>query len=98
MLTLLFKIIYKPFGLLLGVLAAVLGRKLFDFIWEKVDDREPPEATTLEVSWRRVIAVAALEGAIFKMTRNVVDRGGAYSWHYLTGSWPGEKHPPDADE
>ena len=98
MLNFLFKLVYKPFGLILGVLAGVLGRKLFDLVWGKLDDREPPEATTLEVSWRRVVAVAALEGAIFKITRNVVDRSGAYSWHYLTGNWPGEKTPPDLDD
>jgi hypothetical protein len=91
------KFFYKPFGLILGVLAGVLGRKLFDFVWAKIDDREPPEATTLHTSWRRVIAVAALEGAIFKITRNAVDRGGAFGWHYLTGNWPGEKDPPDLD-
>ena len=35
---------------------------------------------------------------IFKLTRVVVDRYGAIGWHYLTGSWPGEKRPdPDDD-
>jgi hypothetical protein len=92
------KLLYKPFGVLLGILAGVLGRKLFDLVWGKIDDREPPEATTLETSWPRVIAVSALEGAIFKITRNAVDRGGAFGWHYLTGNWPGEKRVPEADE
>ena len=92
------KLIYKPFGLILGLLAGILGRKLFDFIWGRIDDREVPEATTLEVTWRRTVAVAALEGAIYKVTRSAVDRSGAYAWHYLTGIWPGERRPPDIDE
>jgi hypothetical protein len=92
------KLLYKPFGLILGVLAGILGRKVFDFIWGRIDDREVPEATTLEVTWRRTVAVAALEGAIYKVTRSAVDRSGAYAWHYLTGNWPGERTPPDIDE
>ena len=37
-------LIYKPFGIVLGLLAGLLGKKLFDFVWTKIDDEEPPEA------------------------------------------------------
>jgi Protein of unknown function (DUF4235) len=90
-------LIYKPFGIVLGVLAGLLGRRLFGFIWTKIDDREPPEPTTEQASWRRVLAVAALQGVIFRTTRVAVDRYGAIGWRYLTGNWPGEKRP-DPDE
>ena len=36
------KVLYKPFGLILGILAGVIGRKVFDFVWTKIDDEEPP--------------------------------------------------------
>jgi hypothetical protein len=86
-------LIYKPFGIVLGILAGMLGRRLFTVVWEKIDDEEPPEPTTEEASWRRVLAVAALQGVIFRATRVAVDRYGAIGWRYLTGTWPGEKRP-----
>jgi Protein of unknown function (DUF4235) len=89
-------LIYKPFGIMLGILAGLLGKRLFNFAWTKIDDREPPEATTEETSWRRLLAASAVQGVIFKLTRVVVDRYGAVGWRYLTGVWPGEKRPePD---
>ena len=86
-------LLYKPFGILLGTLAGLLGRRLFTLVWEKIDDEEPPEPTTEEASWLRVMAVAALQGVIFRTTRVAVDRYGAIGWRHLTGTWPGEKRP-----
>ena len=91
------KLLYKPIGLILGLLAGLLGKKAFDFVWTKLDDEEPPEATTKEAPWVKVITAAALQGVIFRTTRVVVDRYGAQGWYYLTGSWPGERRP-DPDE
>jgi len=91
------KLIYKPFGFLLGLLAGLAGRRLFDYTWEKIDDEEPPKGTTQEASWVKVLGAAALQGVIFKTVRVVVDRYGATGWRYLTGVWPGEKRPDPAD-
>jgi hypothetical protein len=85
------KLLYKPIGVLLGVLGGLLARKAFDFVWTKLDDEEPPEPTTRQASWRRVLAAAAVQGVIFRVTRVAVDRYGAIGWHYLTGTWPGEE-------
>ncbi len=91
-------IIYKPFGLILGLLGGLLGKKLFDFAWTKIDDQEPPKATTEQAPWVKILGAAALQGVIFKIVRVVVDRYGAKGWTYLTGAWPGEKRPdPDDD-
>jgi Protein of unknown function (DUF4235) len=86
-------LIYKPFGILLGVFAALLGKRIFNFAWTKIDDREPPEATTEQTTWARLLAASAMQGVIFKVVRVVVDRYGAIGWRYLTGIWPGEKRP-----
>jgi Protein of unknown function (DUF4235) len=89
-------LIYKPIGLVLGILGGLLGKKLFDFVWTKIDDEEPPEATTRDVAWPRLLGAAALQGVIFRTVRFAVDRYGAIGWHYLTGVWPGEEKPdPD---
>jgi hypothetical protein len=93
------RLIYKPFGLLLGILAGLLGRRLFDAAWTKIDAEDPPKGTTESAPWAKVLGAAALQGVIFKVTRVAVDRYGATGWRYLTGSWPGERAPkPDADE
>jgi Protein of unknown function (DUF4235) len=91
------KLIYKPFGLLAGILSALVARRLFDYAWTKIDDEDPPKGTTQFAPWVKILAAAALQGVIFKTTRVVTDRYAATGWNYLTGVWPGEKHP-DPDE
>jgi Na+/H+ antiporter NhaA len=86
-------LIYKPIGIVLGLLAAQVGKKLFNVVWTKIDDEEPPKPTTEEASWQKLMAVATVQGIIFRITRVAVDRYGAMGWRYLTGTWPGEKRP-----
>ena len=89
-------LIYKPFGIFLGIAAALLGKRVFNFAWTKIDDEDPPKATTEETTWAKLLSAAAVQGVIFKTVRVVVDRYGAIGWRYLTGTWPGQKRPdPD---
>jgi hypothetical protein len=87
------KLLYKPFGIVMGILAALLGKRIFDFAWSKIDEEEPPEATTEQSPLPKVLIAAALQGAIFKLTRAAVDRAGARGFANLTGVWPGERRP-----
>jgi hypothetical protein len=88
--------IYKPFGIVIGLLAGLVGKRIFNFVWTKIDDEDPPKATTQEAPWSKIIWAAAVQGVIFKITRVVVDRNAAQGWAWLTGSWPGERRPdPD---
>lgn len=91
------KILYKPFGIILGILAALIGKRAFNFAWTKIDDEDPPKATTQEAEWPKLLMAAAVQGVVFKVIRVVVDRNGARGFQYLTGVWPGEKRP-DPDE
>jgi Protein of unknown function (DUF4235) len=90
-------LIYKPFGFILGIVAGLLGRRIFDYTWGKFDDEEPPKGTTERTSWVKVLSAAALQGVIFQTVRVVVNRYGALGWRHLTGVWPGEKRPEPVD-
>jgi hypothetical protein len=87
------KLIYKPFGMLVGLLAGFLGRALFSRIWAMIDKEEPPEATTEQTTWPKVLVAAALEGLIFRVVKVAIDRAGAIGWSRLTGIWPGKRAP-----
>jgi uncharacterized protein DUF4235 len=86
------KLLYKPIGITLGILAGIVGRKAFDFVWSKIDEEEPPKPTTEIAPWWKVLTAAALQGVIFRVVRTVVDRYGAKGWYWATGLWPGEKY------
>ena len=87
------KLIYKPFGIVMGLLGGLLSKKLFDWVWSKFDEEEPPKPTTELAPWGKVLAAAAVQGVTFKVTRAAVDRAGAKGFEHLTGFWPGEKRP-----
>lgn len=90
------KLLYKPFGIVAGLVGGLLARRLFTVVWAAIDDEEPPEATTERASWTRVIAAAAIQGATFSAVRAAVNRAGARSFEHVTGIWPGERDPDRA--
>jgi Protein of unknown function (DUF4235) len=90
------KLLYKPFGIIAGIVGGLLARRLFTVVWGWIDDEEPPEAKTERASWARVVTAAAVQGATFSATRAVVDRAGARSFQHLFGVWPGERDPDQA--
>jgi len=91
------KLIYKPFGIVFGILAGVLSKRLFETLWGVIDRRDPPGPTTQRATWPQVLGAAAVEGITFKVTRAAVDRAGAKGFERLTGAWPGEREPDGAE-
>jgi hypothetical protein len=87
------KLIYKPFGIVIGLLSGLVASKVFSAIWGIFDQEEPPKPTTRDTSWAKVIGAAAVQGVTFKVTRAVVDRSGATGFAFLTGAWPGPDRP-----
>ncbi|MCW2674600.1 MAG: hypothetical protein JWP14_3189 [Frankiales bacterium] len=85
------KLVYKPFGLLLGLLAGLLANLLFRKLWAVSSRRdEVPGAKQKSAGWGEVAASAALQGAVMKGTRALVDRAGARGFEKATGTWPGD--------
>jgi hypothetical protein len=88
------KLLYKPFGLIAGIVGKRLGRRVFAALWIRIDgEPKPPTATTEDASWRRVVGAAALQGASFAAARALADRAGRKSFAHLFGVWPGKKEP-----
>jgi hypothetical protein len=87
------KILFAPVGIISGLIAGQIGKKIFDQIWGVLDDYEPPKPKTRDSTWVKVILAAAVQGAIFKATRAAVDRTTRKGFESLTGTWPGEEEP-----
>jgi hypothetical protein len=87
------KLLFAPFSIIAGLLAGFAGKKLFEQVWGLIDDEKPPESEHRDASWGKVVAAAAVEGAIFRATKMAVDRGARVAFANATGTWPGEEHP-----
>ncbi|MCP2280228.1 DUF4235 domain-containing protein [Nocardia amikacinitolerans] len=81
--------LYKPLGMIVGVLGGVAANAVFTQVWRRVSGEEQaPSATAREYGWREVLVAAALQGAIFGLVKAAVDRAGATGYQRLTGTWP----------
>jgi hypothetical protein len=89
------KILFIPFSIVGGLIAGFIGKKVFDLAWGLVDEEEPPEPEHRDVSWAKLATALALEGAIFRATRGLADRGSRLGFYRMTGSWPGEEEPEE---
>jgi Protein of unknown function (DUF4235) len=92
------RVLYKPFAIIASVIGARLGRTAFKRLWTRFDAADPPEPTTAEASFPKVVAAAALEAATLAGIAAAVDRASARAFHYLTGIWPGKKKQEPAEQ
>lgn len=84
------RLIYKPFGLVVGIVGGLAARAVFKRAWSAArHEDEAPKPTDEGKSWREVVLAAAAEGAVFGGVKALVDRAGATGFAWLTGSWPG---------
>ncbi len=90
------KFVFTPFSIALGLIAGMVGSKIFEKIWSLVDEEEPPSPEHREFSWPKLIAALLVEGAIFKLVKGLTDHGARTTFAKATGSWPGEEKPERA--
>ncbi|HWC86360.1 MAG TPA: DUF4235 domain-containing protein [Solirubrobacteraceae bacterium] len=90
------KILYRPVGIIAGIIGAQLARKIFDAVWGAIDQRAPPKPSTEHTTLPKVIGAAVIEAATKAATRAAVDRASLKWFHFLTGIWAGEKDRPPA--
>jgi hypothetical protein len=87
------KVLFIPFSVVGGLIAGQIAKKLFDLVWSLFDDEEAPEGSHRDVPWAKLLAAAAVQGAIFRAVREATDHGSRRAFMGLTGSWPGEEEP-----
>jgi hypothetical protein len=92
-------LVFKPLGILSGLLAGLLGKKIFERLWTLIDDQDPPEPKHRQIRIGKLAASLLLEGAIFRLIRGFAEHGARHGFSALTGEWPGEETPqPQKDQ
>jgi hypothetical protein len=84
------KFAFAPIGIAAGLLGGFLAQKAFDRAWAIVDKEEPPEPDQGDARLAKLVPALLLQGAIFRLTKGLVDRGARRGFARLTGRWPGE--------
>lgn len=84
------KLLYKPFALVLALVAGKLAVGLFDTIWSWIDEDDAPDAKAIEAPMQKILLAAAIQGAVTKGTHAAVARGGAKGWERVFGVSPTE--------
>lgn len=86
-------ILFRPLSILGGLAAGLLAKKLFEQGWSLIDDQEPPDAEHREINWPKMVMALMLEGAIFTLSRGLIDHAARVAFARYTGVWPGEERP-----
>jgi hypothetical protein len=87
------KVLFTPVSIVSGLLAGLIASKLFEFIWGRFAGEEAPEPEQRQVSWPKLLIAMTIEGAIFRLTRGLVNHGTRVAFARATGAWPGEEAP-----
>ena len=87
------KFVFLPVSILGGLIAGLIGKKIFEQIWGLIDEQEPPEAKHRDVAYVKLAAALLLEGAIFRLIRGFFDHGSRHGFERMLGTWPGEEAP-----
>jgi hypothetical protein len=87
------KLLFIPISIGGGLVGGQIAKKLFDQVWGVIDTEEPPKPTHRQATWPKVLAAAAVEGAVFKATKAAIDHGSRKAFANATGTWPGEERP-----
>jgi hypothetical protein len=87
------KLAFTPLSIALGLVAGLIGKKIFEQAWGLIDDEEPPDAKHREINFTKLIFALLFEGAIFRLVKGLTDHGARRAFARATGAWPGEEAP-----
>jgi hypothetical protein len=87
------KVAFLPVSIGGGLLAGLIGKRLFGLIWDVIDDQEPPQSEHRDIHLGKLILALAIEGALLSLLKGFVDHSARHVFARLTGSWPGDEAP-----
>jgi hypothetical protein len=90
------KLIFTPISIVLGLLAGMIGQKIFEKLWSLADDQDPPSPEHRDFSWPKLVSALLIEGAIFRLVKGLTDHGARRGFARATGTWPGDEAPREA--
>lgn len=91
-------LVFKPIGIISGILAGLISKKIFELLWRVIDDQDPPEPKYRRIAPGKLAAALVLEGAIFRLVRGFAEHGARHGFAALTGEWPGEEAPQPKED
>jgi Protein of unknown function (DUF4235) len=80
------KLVFLPISIGGGLLAGLIGKKLFDVIWRLIDDQDPPKPEHRNVHVGKLLIALTIEGAILSLIRGIINHGSRQAYTRLTGS------------
>ena len=87
------KFLFLPISLLSGLFAGQMSKKLFDFIWARIDDEDAPRPKHRKIELPKLALALVIEGALFRLIKGLVDHSSRRGFWKASGSWPGEEEP-----
>jgi hypothetical protein len=87
------KFLFLPISIAGGLIAGLIGKKIFEKVWGLVDEEEAPEPKHREIPYAKLAIALLVEGAIFRLVRGLFDHEARRAFARATGSWPGEERP-----
>jgi hypothetical protein len=87
------KILFIPISIVGGLIAGAISRKILDQVWGLFDEEEPPDSKDRDIDWAKLAIAALLQGAIFRLMKELSDHYTRRAFYRTTGKWPGEKKP-----
>lgn len=87
------KLLFMPISILTGILAGLISKKAFALLWGRIDKHDPPQPQDRRADFGKLAVSLALEGALFRLAKGLVDNGSRRGFASVTGTWPGDREP-----
>ncbi|HEY3866636.1 MAG TPA: DUF4235 domain-containing protein [Solirubrobacteraceae bacterium] len=91
------KLFFMPFSIATGLIAGLISKRAFELIWGRIDSQDPPQPKDRKAGFGKLALSLALEGALFRVVKGLVDHSSRRGFASLTGSWPGDREPESAE-
>ena len=90
------KFVFLPISIIGGLIGGQIASRIFEAVWGVFDDQEPPDSKHRDISLPKMLVAAAIQGAIFRAVRKLVDHQSRKAFAGTLGTWPGEAQPDEA--